>query len=623
MATKKTKGNNSVIKQTAESIKSVAKEYAAEKSHQVIGNAFGGSLVGRVMQSTSEKMFGKVDQRGMMGATVLQTQQQMAATMMRVEIIAQNVSDNLYNIAGILNAQLTSMEQTRRDMRIAKSREQAISEEATLEKIAGGNKEGGLLGDAARGAGLIRALSSPLVVGGLVTGVLAAVAKFLANRGLEDPSARSAPINRVRRGEATNLREAGAMNQREALKARSTITQGVADDIMSVLIKEKWNGAQAAAFIREFSPEADLYYIIDKCSPALRKKYLETVGEVIPDKKPVKIPAPIIPKSLSTAGAGRGSQRTYLDSNGNEVNTPDADTIENQVAIANGLAPVYDAKPVPGMRPGVSGTGGIGAAESGNNYDVAFGDRADKQSGEISNSIGLVTAKEFGGKSLSEMTLAEVQRFQTTRNFQKQGTGAVGKYQFMPNTLFGKGGLVEKAGLSMNDKFSPANQEKMNDILQQQNKNTLQGAGVAPTPGNMYMAHYIGAGGAIAVNQAAKRGEDITVAQALVKAGHRDPTSNNPELARLKVGSFEQTLASRLGAPSGTVVGAAPNTGAQVATQSTQVAAAQSTPVSAGNTTIVNNNTSGGNQVAGRRAIPSPIADRGSLDQNVTFVAAA
>ena len=175
----------------------------------------------------------------------------------------------------------------------------------------------------------------------------------------------------------------------------------------------------------------------------------------------------------------------------------------------------------------------------------------------------------------------------------------------------------------MNDKFSPANQEKMNDILQQQNKNTLQGAGVAPTPGNMYMAHYIGAGGAIAVNQAAKRGEDITVAQALVKAGHRDPTANNPELAKLKVGSFEQTLASRLGAPSGTVVGAAPTTGAQVATQSTQVAAAQSAPTSAGNTTIDNNNNGGGNQVAGRRAIPSPIADRGSLDQNVTFVAAA
>jgi hypothetical protein len=159
--------------------------------------------------------------------------------------------------------------------------------------------------------------------------------------------------------------------------------------------------------------------------------------------------------------------------------------------------------------------------------------------------MNLKTAEEFSGKKLSEMTLQEIKEFQEYRNKTKKNTGAVGKYQFVGSTLFGtkdRPGLVQRLGLTMDTKFSPEVQDKLNETLFQDNVKLLQKRGVPLTPGNLYMAHYIGAGGAAVVYEAAQKGQNVTVAQALVNAKLPDPSVQNKELTQIKVKDFEGIL---------------------------------------------------------------------------------
>jgi hypothetical protein len=191
----------------------------------------------------------------------------------------------------------------------------------------------------------------------------------------------------------------------------------------------------------------------------------------------------------------------------------------------------------------------IGAAESGGNYDITFGDRVDK-SGKIVNSKGYVTPEQAFGKKLTEMTLAEVKEFGRIRSANSPNSGATGKYQFMPSTLFGNSkapGLVQKLGLSMDTKFTPEIQDKLQELLHTQDVAILRKKGVPITPGYEYMAHYIGAGGAAVVYNSAKQGENVTVAEAMVSAGLTAPgKQNNPELYTIRVADFEGILANRL-----------------------------------------------------------------------------
>jgi hypothetical protein len=199
-------------------------------------------------------------------------------------------------------------------------------------------------------------------------------------------------------------------------------------------------------------------------------------------------------------------------------------------------------------------TSAIGGAESGGNYDITFGDRVDKKTGKIVNSKGYKTPEDLFGKKLTEMTLAEVKEFGKKRQAASPNSGASGKYQFMPTTLFGYDkngkhipGLVDQAGLSMNAKFSPEVQEQLQSILEKQNEASLKKQGVDATMGNKYMAHYIGAPGAVAVNRAKSRGENKTVAQAMIDEGLKAPgRENNTELYEIKVKDFEGILAQRM-----------------------------------------------------------------------------
>lgn len=204
----------------------------------------------------------------------------------------------------------------------------------------------------------------------------------------------------------------------------------------------------------------------------------------------------------------------------------------------------------------------IGASESGGDYNISYGDRFDKKSGKIINvatdpitkkPLNLMTPEEYsGGKKLTEMTLSEVKAFGEYRSKNGAGAGAVGKYQFMPSTLFGRydkqgkfrPGLVQQLNKSMSDKFDGPMQEELQQLLHGQDTNALKKAGVPITPGYEYMAHYIGAGGAIAVYNSINRGEDKTVAQVMMDAGYS--VGNNKELYELRAVNFEKELQRRL-----------------------------------------------------------------------------
>jgi hypothetical protein len=201
----------------------------------------------------------------------------------------------------------------------------------------------------------------------------------------------------------------------------------------------------------------------------------------------------------------------------------------------------------------------IGAAESGGNYNITFGDRISK-SGKIINSLKsksdpsqtLKTPQDFFGKPLTDLTLDEVKQFQNYKNSEIPGTGAVGKYQFMPTTLFGrtdkKGnflpGLVQELNLPMTTRFDEATQDKLFELLHSKDVATLKRLGIPTTPGFQYMAHYLGAGGANAVYKATQKNEDITVAQAMINSGLK--VGKNEELYKIKVSEFEKILESRL-----------------------------------------------------------------------------
>ena len=211
-------------------------------------------------------------------------------------------------------------------------------------------------------------------------------------------------------------------------------------------------------------------------------------------------------------------------------NAPVKEPVTSAPVITSPNAPTSLAQQIGGAPTSLAQQ--IGGSESGGNYNVSFGDR------KLKNGTWTDTAKEKTGKSLTDMTLEEVYAYQKTRG----ANGAVGKYQFMNSTLTG---LAQQAGLDpKTTKFTPEVQDKLNEKLISQNENSLKKMGIPTTPGNMYMSHYIGAGGTKAVHEAIAKDPNMSVADAMSAKGYK--IGNNPELYKLKVGEFESTLAGRL-----------------------------------------------------------------------------
>lgn len=112
--------------------KKAAKELALRKVNQAF---FGKGFVGRFVEKKINAKFGDGGEDPQTEAlteqqTVIQRNQ---ATLERIERVVMNIADNIYNIAGMLGHQVTSMEEARRFQQEQLSRDKAASEEAANE----------------------------------------------------------------------------------------------------------------------------------------------------------------------------------------------------------------------------------------------------------------------------------------------------------------------------------------------------------------------------------------------------------------------------------------------------------------------------------------------------------
>jgi hypothetical protein len=280
-----------------------------------------------------------------------------------------------------------------------------------------------------------------------------------------------------------------------------------------------------------------------------------------PKTEPAKAPAPAPKSNVKTKAKRAEPTAPKTTAKPAESTAPKTEPAKAPAPTATKAPVSTAAKTAAKVGVAVSAADAIGGAETGGNYDLSYGDVFNKKAGKTINiakdpktkkPLNLKTPEEYSGKKLTEMTLAEVKAFGEYRSKNGAGAGAVGKYQFMPSTLFGskKGtGLVQqlmlkKPDVNMNTKFTPALQDELQQLLHTQDVKTLKRLGVPITPGYEYMAHYIGAGGAAAVYNSIKKGEDKTVAE--VMSDHNYDIGNNAELLEIKAADFEGILASRL-----------------------------------------------------------------------------
>lgn len=139
----------------------------------------------------------------------------------------------------------------------------------------------------------------------------------------------------------------------------------------------------------------------------------------------------------------------------------------------------------------------VASIESGaSKYNASFNDRGKPRT-------------NAAGKKLTEMTIGEALRFAHSRPLNQ---GAIGRYGFMPSTLEGgtdpKGkhipGIIELSGLKDSDPFDEKNQDKMFDVLTEQNRTVLKKQINEPTMIDLSIANAIGAGGYLEVLKAEK-----------------------------------------------------------------------------------------------------------------------
>jgi hypothetical protein len=97
----------------------------------------------------------------------------------------------------------------------------------------------------------------------------------------------------------------------------------------------------------------------------------------------------------------------------------------------------------------------------------------------------------------------------------------------------------------MDTPYDEETQDLLYKLFNKQSRDALTARGVPITPGNEYMAHYIGPAGAAAVYH--NRDSGKTVAEVMADANLTPPgKANNPELYKIKADDFEKILEKRI-----------------------------------------------------------------------------
>jgi hypothetical protein len=121
----------------------------------------------------------------------------------------------------------------------------------------------------------------------------------------------------------------------------------------------------------------------------------------------------------------------------------------------------------------------------------------------------------------------------------KLGSGAYGKYQFMPDTWADTASKHPELGLPFDmRKATPQQQEAAQDAFTRDNALTLSKAGIQPTPDKLYYAHRFGAGGAQAFINAPN-------SLPIAKLFPPEWIAQNPDLQGVTVGQFKAETEQR------------------------------------------------------------------------------
>lgn len=127
----------------------------------------------------------------------------------------------------------------------------------------------------------------------------------------------------------------------------------------------------------------------------------------------------------------------------------------------------------------------------------------------------------------------------------RMGSGAWGKYQFMPDTWASVAKAHPDLGLPFNlRQATPEQQEAAKKALDEDNAKGLQAKGIQPTAPNLYLAHRFGVAGATTFLQAKP---DAKVSDVLPEAW----VAQNPDLRNVTVAQFSEGVQRRYGDKAG------------------------------------------------------------------------
>ncbi len=258
-----------------------------------------------------------------------------------------------------------------------------------------------------------------------------------------------------------------------------------------------------------------------------------------------------MPETLKTTDFERKTENILKQQYYNQQQNAEGNKLKDlEAKVSRGRR--SDVKPQGAMTPPSASTtsamGVVGASEGGAaGYDAIYGFSGIGGDPSI--------PKTHGGKNLSQLTIGQVLAIAKSRG---KNRGAVGKYQFMPSTLEY---LLQHAGLTMNDLFSPENQDLLYRVFTELNGQELRKRGIEPTPENLHLAHALGAAGAA---QLLKADPNAIAADVLGFKVGSDARITNPQL--------EQTTGKYIASISGKYKGGV------MADTTTSIASSASTP---------------------------------------------
>jgi len=147
-------------------IKDIAKK-AKNNAVKSVGNAvFGSGIVGGALNKSFQKKFGDQEEGDTRVADALEAQtkvqDQNSAVLTRIETIVMNIADNVYNLAGVMNAQVVSMQEAQKIQQERAYKEEADKEEAAAEakKVQGPSAAGSTPASTSEKGGIMGMLTS-------------------------------------------------------------------------------------------------------------------------------------------------------------------------------------------------------------------------------------------------------------------------------------------------------------------------------------------------------------------------------------------------------------------------------------------------------------------------------